>query len=219
MSDRTKHIKNPLFKKENKNSLSSHYNVRKGGDFRHTRNTKKQKEFEGSHQSMKAGQFGYCYKPLFKFLLSKVGQKWDEVYAEAKSRLLSDEPIFWMVETNPVEIEKYNNPSDNPYNIIDGVFRSGEDSNYSTLIIDSDGILQLQNPEMTAEKFLEKYKETFLLFNIVSFNGVGYVKTNNGWVDNNKKGKKSTNDLPSVWDNHWSQKLNDRDKKLQEQAL
>jgi len=42
-------------------------------------------------------QRGLDYTPLFFFLLSKIGQHWDEVYSEAISRLDRPDPIFWMV--------------------------------------------------------------------------------------------------------------------------
>jgi len=38
------------------------------------RHTKKMKNFEGNHQSMKSGKFDYDYTPLFRFLQSKDGK-------------------------------------------------------------------------------------------------------------------------------------------------
>ena len=47
---------------------------------------------------MHSGQrHGYDYTPLFKFLLSRAGKNWDDVYSEAISRLDQEEPIWWMV--------------------------------------------------------------------------------------------------------------------------
>ncbi len=37
---------------------------------------------------------GLDYSPLFMFLLTKVGQQWDEVYSHAVKRLDKPEPIF-----------------------------------------------------------------------------------------------------------------------------
>ena len=42
-------------------------------------------------------QNGLDYTPLFRFLLSKVGQDWDAVHSEAVARLDRQEPIYWMV--------------------------------------------------------------------------------------------------------------------------
>jgi hypothetical protein len=89
--------KEPLYRKENKASLSCKYYVVKGGDFRHQRNTKEFLNDERTHLPMHSGQFQYDYTPLFMFLLSRVGKNWDEVYSEAKARLNKEEPIFYMV--------------------------------------------------------------------------------------------------------------------------
>lgn len=143
--------KEPLYRKENKASLSCRYYVSTGGDAKWDRNTKQAKkdaDDEISHQpiktksynrgastafSSKSNGLGRDYTPLFKFLLSKVGKKWDEVYSEAKSRLDSEEPIFWMVKFDPIDQ--------------DG-FRAGESTYYSTLTVDKDGILVKVNENM-----------------------------------------------------------------------
>ena len=70
--------KGKLYRKENKKALNYHGD--KGGDFRHSRNTKAMKQFEGGSMSIKKDvQRGVDYTPLFKFLLSKVGKVWDHV--------------------------------------------------------------------------------------------------------------------------------------------
>ena len=126
--------KEPLFRKENKSSLKTHYYVKKGGDLRHERHTKKMKNFEGNHQSMKSGKFDYDYTPLFRFLQSKVGKKWDDVYSEAVSRLNDTKPIFWLVKLHKsnsiVELGKE-----------DPITRIGENSYWHTLTVNEDGIL------------------------------------------------------------------------------
>jgi hypothetical protein len=73
--------KKPLWRKENK--LALHYRGNTGGEFRYSRHTKGDKK-EGMGGKK---QRGVDYTPLFKFLLSKVGQNWDSVYSEAISRL------------------------------------------------------------------------------------------------------------------------------------
>lgn len=46
---------------------------------------------------------GLDYTPLFKFLLSKVGDYWDDVFSEVNSRLDKTEPIYWIVALNEKE--------------------------------------------------------------------------------------------------------------------
>lgn len=100
-----------------------------GSEYRYDRNTKGMDNFEGTHISIKKQKNGYDYTPLFRFLLSKVGEKWDEIYSEAKSRLDREDPIFWMV--------KFDNVQD-----MSPTFRCGESSSYSALTVDHDGLLK-----------------------------------------------------------------------------
>ena len=79
---------------------------------------------------------GLDYTPLFRFLLSKVGCKWDEVFSEAKSRLDKTEPIFWLEALNEPEKKDY--------------VRMGEASYYSGLYVDENGVLQITNPDLKA---------------------------------------------------------------------
>ncbi len=55
-----------------------------------------------SHQ-----RHGYDYPPLFRFLLSKVGQSWDTVFSEANARLDRPEPVFWMVALHESDKKEY----------------------------------------------------------------------------------------------------------------
>lgn len=126
-----------LYRKENKKVFN--YKGNKGGDFCHSRNTKAMNGFEGTHMSMHGSkERGMDYTPLFKFLLSKVGQKWDDVYSEAISRLDKKEPIFWMVDLQPNENDK-------------GVVRLGESSYYSKLTVNKEGVLIKVNPDLTTD--------------------------------------------------------------------
>lgn len=129
--------KEPLYRKENKVSLKTKYYVNKGGDFRHQRNTKEFEQFEGNKLSMKKLKLGYDYTPLFRFLLSKVGKEWKEIFSEAKSRLNQEDPIFWMVALQGEET---------PHEIV----RLSEHSYWSKLFVDSDGILRKVNAEEKA---------------------------------------------------------------------
>lgn len=137
---------NPLYRKEKKTGLQTHYYVVSGGENRWSRNTKRtKKEAEDEvsflphkgHNAYKSGYqnrgFGYDYTPLFMFLISKVGQKWDDVYSEAKSRLDKEEPIFWLVQLPGEKVHTMDSIRD--------VIRIGESSYCSGLTIDENGIL------------------------------------------------------------------------------
>jgi len=91
--------KKPLYRKQNKTAFNFHLRT-PGGEYRDERNTKAMKNFEGNHKSVSRTREGFDYTPLFKFLLSKVGQPWDDVFSEAVSRLDKKEAIFWMVDIN-----------------------------------------------------------------------------------------------------------------------
>lgn len=127
--------KEPLYRKVNTKAR----NVRHvfGGDFKHSRHRKREnlELTKGTMHGKK--ERGLDYTPLFRFLLSKVGSNWDEIFSEAKSRLDKTEPIFWLVALN--ENEKKD------------VVRIGDSSYYSGLYVDSEGILQLSNPTIDAK--------------------------------------------------------------------
>ena len=123
-----------LFRKVNTKAKGVHHHF--GGDFKNTRRSKRE-----TVQNVKGTMFGYKqrgldYTPLFKFLLSKVGSNWNEVFSEAKSRLDREEPIFWLVALN--EDEKKD------------CVRVGESTYYSGLFVDDNGVLQLVNPNIKA---------------------------------------------------------------------
>jgi hypothetical protein len=140
-------VKEPLYRKENKLAIGYRGDI--GGDFRHTRNTKKFKRSD-NHLSGMGGnkQRGVDYTPLFRFLLSKVGEKWDAVYSEAVSRLDREDPIFWMVYTEDPVVDFHH-----PDQEMKESFRAGESSMYSKLMVDENGILQYVNPNLTINDF------------------------------------------------------------------
>jgi len=130
-------IKSKLFRKVNTTTFNVHHNF--GEDFKRS---KKIDDNEVRGKMKRNIERGLDYTPLFRFLLSKVGKNWDEVFSEAKSRLNKTEPIFWMVAVN--EIDKQN------------FIRTGESSYFSGLYVDESNILQKCNPELTKEK-MEKF--------------------------------------------------------------
>ena len=90
---------------------------------------------------------GYDYTPLYKFLLSKVGQDWDSVYSQAKSRLNDEKPIFYMVDVN----NTYISPITGKEQVY---FLGGENSYFSVLIVDEQGILRYKDPTLKNEDFI-----------------------------------------------------------------
>jgi hypothetical protein len=107
-----------------------------GGDFKNSRNKKREtlEQVKGTMYGKK--ERGLDYTPLFRFLLSKVGFNWDEVFSEAKSRLDKTEPIFWIVALTQDEKKDY--------------VRVGESSYFSGLYVDDNSILQIVNPDLKA---------------------------------------------------------------------
>ncbi len=131
-----KQEKPKLYRKVNTKARGVHHDF--GGDFRYSRN-KKQETLERSKGTMYGKkERGLDYTPLFRFLVSKVGSNWDDVFSEAKSRLDKTEPIFWIVALN--EHDKKDR------------IRIGESSFFSGLFVDEDGILQVTNPNLKASE-------------------------------------------------------------------
>jgi hypothetical protein len=127
--------KEPLYRKVNRTAHGMKANH--GGDFSTRRNTKGMRETENTRLAMSAKErHGYDYTPLFRFLLSKVGQPWDEVQSEALSRLDKAEPLFWLVAQH--EDDRWDK------------IRIGESSYYSGLYVDEAGLLQKVAPELNA---------------------------------------------------------------------
>ncbi|MER8696469.1 hypothetical protein NKI77_26215 [Mesorhizobium opportunistum] len=126
--------KEPLYRRENTRTRGVHHG---GSDYRFSRHLKKQdKTSLGSMHGKK--QHGLDYTPLFRFLLSKVGQDWSDVHSEAVARLDRPEPIFWIVATNEADKKP--------------VARAGENSYYSGLYVDQDNRLALVDPELRLEE-------------------------------------------------------------------
>lgn len=128
--------KEPLFRKVNTRTHGVGHFF--GGDYRHERNTKKEVNSEQNRGTMHGReQRGLDYTPLFRFLLSRVGRQWNEVYSEAIARIDKKEPIFWMVAIHEKDRVNY--------------FSSGESSYFSGLYVDEQGLLQIVNPNLNNE--------------------------------------------------------------------
>jgi hypothetical protein len=149
--------KTPLSRKVNTKARGVHH--RHGGDYRHIRNSKQQEVSEAQRQPMSSKvQRGLDYTPLFRFLLSKVGQPWSEIFSEAVARLDHPTPLYWMVALNEAERQDY--------------VRMGESSYYSGLYVDDDGLLQIVNPDIGPASLAPQCKCCTHTFNGVRFTRV-----------------------------------------------
>jgi hypothetical protein len=129
--------KEKLYRKENKRVLN-HRSNDPGSEYRYERNSKAMNNFEGTHKSIKRTRGGYDYTPLYKFLLSKVGSNWDEVFAEAVSRIDKQEPIWHLVELDPGTPGVRGSDTT--------IVRLGESTMYSALTVNEDRILVKIDP-------------------------------------------------------------------------
>lgn len=128
--------KPPLYRSVNTRT----HNVRHGScyTYRQHRNSKSEKSSLSNRGSMHSHhRHGFDYTPLFRFLLSKVGHQWDEVFSEANARLDRPEPVFWLVSLHESDKQEY--------------VRVDESTYYSGLCVDEAGLLQRVNPQLRAE--------------------------------------------------------------------
>jgi len=123
----------PLYRSVNTRTHGVKHGV--GGEYRHERNSKASQASESSRTSMHSRhRHGRDYTPLFSFLISRVGKPWSEVFSEAKSRLDTTDPIFWLVARTEAERREF--------------VRVGESSYFSGLYVDEQGLLKFVNSEL-----------------------------------------------------------------------
>ncbi|PTT86751.1 hypothetical protein DBR42_13080 [Pelomonas sp. HMWF004] len=143
-----------LFRKVNTTAHGVHH--LDGGDFRDQRQDREPGQLDLARLPMHGRlRRGLDYTPLFRFLLSKVGEDWNAVHAEAVSRLDRSEPIFWLVARGPSEERD--------------CVRIGESSYFSGLKIDSEGRLQRVNPALGPESLAPDCKCCTHTFNGIRF--------------------------------------------------
>lgn len=127
----------------------------------------KSKLYRKNNNTCHGAQLGWDYTPLFKYLLSKVGQPWNDVYKDIKPRLNSIIPIYWMVN-------RYKNKED-----LLGYIRVGQSTYYSSLYVDDKGLLQYVDKSINehtlepsckcctytfnGKRFIKKYREKNIL--------------------------------------------------------
>lgn len=147
--------KKPLYRKVNTRTHGVRHGD--GGKARWDRNTKTGKADQSLTGSMHSKhRHGRDYTPLFRFLLSRVGKNWDQVFSEARSRLDQDAPIFWLVAPRKEDGAP--------------IVRVGESTYYSGLFVDENGILRRVDPDLTVE---DLYPSCSCCTH--SFNGERYV--------------------------------------------
>lgn len=131
--------KEPLYRTVN--TRAHNHGHPTGPDYCRQRNTKREKSdvADGvTRGKMRRGvKRGLDYTPLFRFLISKVGEEWRAVYQEAQGRLDREDPIFWLVARTEVDRKPY--------------VRCGEASYYSGLYVDQQGKLALVAPDLKNE--------------------------------------------------------------------
>jgi hypothetical protein len=133
--DRDLSRKEPLYRKVN--TRTHHVRREAGGEFRHERS---RNDWESTRGSMHPNtRHGHDYTPLHRFLLSRVGQPWVGVRSEAASRVDDESQISWMVAEQGEERR--------------ACVRTGENSYFSGLFVDAEGVLRIVDPALTAETF------------------------------------------------------------------
>lgn len=154
--------KKPLYRKDKKTGLMTRYYVNSGGEYRWSRNSKKMKNFDGTHLPMNSGKYGLDFTPLYRFLLSKLGEKWDAVHSEICERLPLEHRnnIYHIV----VAIEGKSTKTRYLKNKFPECVRVGENTVYSALKVEN-GILVKVNPNYDPKPLLNCWGHT------ISFNG------------------------------------------------
>jgi hypothetical protein len=129
--------KQPLYRKVNTRTQLVDHGFR-GGEARWERHTKAGLNDERMRGSMHPGhRHGLDYTPLYRFLLSKLGQDWDEICAEARPRLQDPEALYHMVARRPDDESDF--------------VRLGENSYWSGLRVTAENLLEKVAPDLTAE--------------------------------------------------------------------
>lgn len=146
--------KQPLFRKVNTTARGVRHQF--GGNFRDGRHTKASQRSDANRLSMHGkAHRGLDYTPLFRFLLSKVGGRWNDIHAEAVSRLDRPDPIYWLVAL-----------AEHDRKDCVGI---GDSSYYSGLFVDDDGLLQIVNPSIGPATLVPSCKCCTHTFNGVRF--------------------------------------------------
>ncbi|MBR1513419.1 MAG: hypothetical protein IJ622_03920 [Bacteroidales bacterium] len=139
--------KKPLYRKVNKITHNGvRYYCQETDRYRNERHKKRDVLPTRLPIKRKQSRHENDYAPLYKFLLSRVGYNWEEVFRECVSRLDKTDPIFDMVvnvnQKGVVVDTTVKYPEGLPKEFHD--FRACDDSQtyWSTLRVDDNGLLQ-----------------------------------------------------------------------------
>ena len=146
--------KQPLYRRVNTRTHGVHHGG--GGEFRWSRHARKE-DRPGRGAMGGESRNGLDYTPLFRFLLSRVGDDWAAIHSEAVSRLDKSEPIHWLVARSEAEKRPF--------------VRAGESTYYSGLYVDEDHRLALVDPDLRVEDM-----EPSCACCTHTFNGVPFVR-------------------------------------------
>ncbi len=113
-----------------------------GGEYKWKR-AKIKKDPDIYHVPMRSVKCGRDYTPLYRFLMSKEGYNFDEVYSEAVSRVDNKMRIFDIIKT----------ASAFP------VVRIGDGTYYHTMYIDKDKILKFVDKSFSIQKYFNNGKQ------------------------------------------------------------
>ncbi|HEL4110107.1 TPA: hypothetical protein UM343_000189 [Stenotrophomonas maltophilia] len=145
----------PLYRKVNSRARGSRHGEQ-GGDYRHERHRTGALDNDAMRSSMHSGhRHGRDYTPLFRFLMSKVGQPWSATHSEASARLDTLAPIAWIVAVG-------NTPRQDRVRVDESTYFSG-------LYVDDNGLLQQVAPDLRARDMVPACSCCTHTFNGVRF--------------------------------------------------
>lgn len=143
--------KEPLYRRVNTRTRGVFHG---GGAFRWSRHARREDPTaRGAMHGRR--RHGLDYTPLFRFLLSRIGEDWTETQREAVARLDRPDPIFWLVARTEEERRPF--------------VRIGESSYYSGLYVDEDNRLALVDPAWRVERMEPRCRCCTHTFNGVPF--------------------------------------------------
>lgn len=133
--------KKPLYRKVNTTAHGVHHRGGVGGatKARDLRGKKRNAPNTDGFRKMRKGALhGLDYTPLYRFLLSKVGEPWADVHQEAVARLDQEAPLYQLVAVNEADRRD--------------VVRTGESSYFSGLFVSDAGLLEIVAPALGPEQ-------------------------------------------------------------------
>ncbi|MBQ6155393.1 MAG: hypothetical protein IJK22_02215 [Bacteroidales bacterium] len=178
MGHNRKDGKPPLYRKVNKRTHNGYWHYVSTPKLKYRYERGKKQDVLPRHSPIKrhnsSYQTGYDYTPLIKFLHAHVGQEWNAVYQECVSRLDSPKPLTWMVvNVNERGVVVDNYPGRDLPDYVCGSL--GEESYWSALWVDADGLLQFVDKN-------DKWIDEFVKYMTDNYYGEMWTVSCNGKV-------------------------------------